>query len=892
MYKDKTIYLIDGSAYIYRAYHAIRGLSNSKGLPTNAVLGFTKMLLKLIEDRNPEYVGMFFDVKGPTFRHEMFDAYKANRPPMPEDLSIQIPYIKDITKGFNIPVVEMSGYEADDLIGTLARKAEDAGFSVIMVTGDKDFMQLVTDKSIIWDPMKEKTIDSDFIKDTYGLEPRQMVDVMGLSGDSADNIPGVPGMGPKTSLALIKTFGSMERLYEQVDTIKKKKQHENLVRHKEQALLSRELVKINDSIPLSFTPEDFKYKAPDSAVLSGLFKKLEFRQLQQSVIKRADLSKKKYKAVLSIDELSDLISILETSGLFSLDTETTSKDPMAAELVGLSFSVKADEAFYIPCAHEYKDAPKQLKRDEVLKMLKPVLENHKLKKIGQNIKYDWIVLKRHGINLSGVIFDTMLASYLINPSKRAHNLDQIALDFLDHKTISYQEVAGKGKKASCFSKVSLEKAVPYACEDADITLMAYNVLMPMLKDMGLEELFEKVEMPLVPVLMKMEMTGINVDREKLMVLSKSFEHQLDQLESSIYSIAGEEFNIRSSQQLGKILFEKLKLPVQKKTKKKTGYSTDVDVLEVLAEQHELPALILRHRTLAKLKSTYADALIDLTNPETGRIHTSYNQTVTATGRLSSSEPNLQNIPVRTDEGKEIRKAFIPRKGWYLLAADYSQIELRILAHYSDDKILIKAFKEDEDIHTRTATEVFQVFPSLINSELRQQAKVINFGIIYGMSPYGLSKELGISRKMAKTYIHNYFTRYKGVKQFIDETIEQAGISKKTSTLLGRIRLLPDINSSNKNLREFAERTAINTPIQGTAADLIKIAMITVDSAFTEEGLKSAMLLSVHDEIVFEVPPDELDTVRTLVKDIMEGVWNLKVPLKVNMAVGENWAEAK
>jgi len=891
MYKDKTIYLIDGSAYIYRAYHAIRGLSNSKGLPTNATFGFTKILLKLIEDRNPEYVGMFFDVKGPTFRHKMFDAYKANRPPMPEDLSIQIPYIKDITKGFNMQVVEMSGYEADDLIGTLARKAENAGFSVIMVTGDKDFMQLVTKNSIIWDPMKEKTIDNDFIKDTYGLEPGQMVDVMGLSGDSADNIPGVPGIGPKTAVSLIKTFESIELLYEQVDAIKKKKQHENLVRYKEQALLSKELVKINDKVPLSFTPEDFKYKAPDSAVLSGLFKKLEFRQLQQSVLKRTDLSKKKYRPVFKIDELNELVAYLEVSGLFALDTETTSKDPMAADLVGLSFSVRADEAFYIPCAHEYKDAPKQLKRDEVLKRLKPVLENHKIKKIGQNIKYDWIVLSRHGINLSGVIFDTMLASYLINPSKRAHNLDQIALDFLDHKTISYEEVAGKGKKASCFSKVPLEKAVPYACEDADITLMAYNVLMPMLKDMGLEELFEKVEMPLVPVLMKMEMTGINVDREKLMALSKSFEHQLEQLESSIYSIAGEEFNIRSSQQLGKILFEKLKLPVQKKTKKKTGYSTDVDVLEVLAEHHELPALILRHRTLAKLKSTYADALIDLTNLETGRIHTSYNQTVTATGRLSSSEPNLQNIPVRTDEGREIRKAFIPKKGWHLLAADYSQIELRILAHYSDDKILIKAFKEDEDIHTRTATEVFQVFPSLINSELRQQAKVINFGIVYGMSPYGLSKELGISQKMAKTYIHNYFTRYKGVKQFIDETIKQAGISKKTSTLLGRIRLLPDINNSNKNLREFAERTAINTPIQGTAADLIKIAMITVDSAFREKGLKSAMLLSVHDEIVFEVPPDELDTVSNLVKEIMESVWDLKVPLKVNIAVGKNWAEA-
>lgn len=892
MYKDKTIYLIDGSAYIYRAYHAIRELSNSKGLPTNAAFGFTKILLKLIEDRNPEYVGMFFDVKGPTFRHEMFDAYKANRPPMPEDLSIQIPYIRDITKGFNIPVVEMSGYEADDLIGTLARKAEDAGFSVIMVTGDKDFMQLVTKNSIIWDPMKEKTIDSDFIKDTYGLEPGQMVDVMGLSGDSADNIPGVPGIGPKTAVSLIKAFGSIELLYEQVDAIKKKKQYENLVRYKEQALLSRELVRINDNVSLSFTPEDFKYKAPDSAVLSELFKKLEFRQLQQSVLKQTDLSGKKYRPVFNIEELSDLVTILEASGLFALDTETTSKDPMAAELVGLSFSVKADEAFYIPCAHEYEDAPKQLKLDEVLKRLKPVLENHKIKKIGQNIKYDWIVLLRHGIRLSGVIFDTMLASYLINPSKRAHNLDQIALDFLDHKTISYEEVAGKGKNASCFSKVSLEKAVPYACEDADITLMAYNVLMPMLKDMGLEELFEKVEMPLVPVLMKMEMTGINVDREKLMILSKSFEHQLEQLEAGIYSIAGEEFNIRSSQQLGRILFEKLKLPVQKKTKKKTGYSTDVDVLEVLAEQHELPALILRHRTVAKLKSTYADALTDLINPETGRIHTSYNQTVTATGRLSSSEPNLQNIPVRSDEGREIRRAFIPRKGWSLLAADYSQIELRILAHYSDDKILIKAFKENEDIHIRTATEVFQVFPSLITSELRQQAKVINFGIVYGMSPYGLSKELGISQKMAKTYIHNYFTRYRGVKEFIDKTIKEARISKKTSTLLGRIRLLPDINNSNKNLREFAERTAINTPIQGTAADLIKIAMITVDSAFTEKGLKSAMLLSVHDEIVFEVPHDELDTVRSLVKDIMESVWDLKVPLKVNLAVGENWAEAK
>jgi DNA polymerase-1 len=485
----------------------------------------------------------------------------------------------------------------------------------------------------------------------------------------------------------------------------------------------------------------------------------------------------------------------------------------------------------------------------------------------------------------------MLASYLINPSKRAHSLDQIALDFLDHKTITYQDIMGKGKKDMSFAEVPLEKAVPYACEDADITLMAYNVLMPMLEEAGLRELLEKVEMPLVPVLMKMELTGICVDKEKLRDLSKSFEHQLDELESRIYAVAGEEFNIRSSQQLGDILFEKLKLPVQKKTKKKTGYSTDVDVLTALADQHELPELMLRHRTLAKLKSTYTDALMDLAHPETGRIHTSYNQTVTATGRLSSSNPNLQNIPVRTDEGMEIRRAFVPRKGWTMVSADYSQIELRILAHHADDEILIKAFRDDEDIHTRTATEVFQVFPSFATSELRNQAKVINFGIVYGMSPYGLSKELGISQKMAKTYIDNYFKRYKGVKQFMDQTIIDARETKRTSTLLGRIRLLPDINSSNKNVREFAERTAINTPIQGTAADLIKLAMINIDAAFREKGLRAAMLLSVHDEIVFEVPQEELATVKDLVKEIMEGIWELKVPLKVNVVVGSNWAEA-
>jgi DNA polymerase I len=891
MKNDRTLYLIDGSAYIYRAYHAIRSLTNSKGLPTNAAFGFTRMLIKLIEDRSPEYVVMFFDAKGPTFRHEIYQDYKANRPPMPEDLSIQIPYIKEITHGFNIPVIEMQGFEADDLIGTFKWRAEKAGFFVVMVTGDKDFVQLVSDNAVIWDPMKEKTIDINTVRDDLGVEPYQMIDVMALSGDASDNIPGVPGIGPKTALSLIKTFKTVERLYESVHTITKKKQQENLVQHKKQAFLSKELVKIHIDVPFPFNPENFKYQAPDNTRLSKLFKELEFRQLQQSFPKRSDLSNKNYHAVYDMSTLFDLIGRLEKTEMFAIDTETTSKDPMKANLVGLSFSMKPDEAFYIPCAHDYPEAPIQLELKKVLSQLKPVLENPDIKKIGQNIKYDWMVLKRHGINLAGVMFDTMLASYLINPSKRAHNLDQIALDFLDHQTITYKEILGKGKKDVSFAEIPLEKAVPYSCEDADITLMAYHVLMPLINNAGLMELYNNVELPLVPVLMNMEMTGVCVDKQKLIDLSKSFEHQLEQLESMIYSMSGEEFNIRSSQQLGRILFEKLKLPVQKKTKKKTGYSTDVNVLTALADKHELPEIILRHRTLAKLKSTYTDALLDLVHPETGRIHTSYNQTVTATGRLSSSDPNLQNIPIRTDEGMEIRKAFVPRKGWTLVSADYSQIELRILAHYAADDILIEAFKNDEDIHTRTATEVFQVFPSFVTSELRRQAKVINFGIVYGMSPYGLSKELGISRKMAKIYIDNYFARYKGVKRFVDQTISEARKTQKTSTLLGRIRLLPDINSSNKVVREFAERTAINTPVQGTAADLIKLAMIRVDAAFREGGLNSTMLLSVHDEIVFEVPPEELASVKVLVKEIMEGIWNLKVPLKVNLASGNNWAKA-
>ena len=885
------LYLIDGSAYVYRAFHAVRGLTNSRGMPTNAAFGFTRMLIKLMQERAPQHVAMFFDAKGPTFRHEIYSGYKANRPPMPDDLVVQLPWIKKITAGFNIPVIEMAGYEADDLIGTYARLAEAAGYEVVMITGDKDFVQLVTDKASIWDPMKDKIMDLAGVRSEFDLSPSQIIDMMGLSGDTADNVPGVPGIGPKTALDLIQTYGSMEALYERIDTLKAQKQREKLLANKEQAFLSRRLVTIDTQAPVAFEPRDFTVEPPDEAVLGQLFQELEFRQLQQEFQQSLPEESTAYSPVLTREELAGLVQRLERCERFAVDTETTSQNPMAAALVGISIALKPNEAFYIPLAHRYIGAPEQLRLEFVLEQLRPVFENDRIHKVGQNIKYDWTVLRRHGLDLKGVSFDTMLASYLLNPSKRAHNLDQIALDYLDHKNITYSEVAGKGKKAVTFDQVTLEQAVPYACEDADITLRARDVLWPRLEELGLLELLDTVEMPLVPVLMEMEMTGVRLDLDKLQQLSKSFAHQLERLEEDIHAMAGERFNIQSSQQLGRILFEKLKLPTAKKTRKKTGYSTDVEVLTRLAEEHELPAFILRHRSLAKLKSTYVDALMDQVDAETGRIHTSFNQTVAATGRLSSSDPNLQNIPIRTEEGREIRKAFVARPGWVLMSADYSQIELRILAHYADDPHFIDAFLEEEDIHTRTAAEVFQTLPEEVTAELRRQAKAINFGIVYGMSAFGLSRELGISPKMAQIYIDSYFERYRGIKNYMEQAIEQARQSQRSCTMLGRVRLLPDIASSNAAVRQFAERTAINTPIQGTAADLIKVAMIRMQKTLDEKSLKSRMLLSVHDEIVFEVPLEELETMKQLAPRIMENVWELKVPLKVNVAWGGNWAEA-
>jgi len=888
----KTIYLVDGSGYIHRAYHAVRHLSTSQGLPTNATFGFTNMVLKLLSEKNPEYVAMALDAKGPTFRHTLYAAYKANRPSMPEDLVVQLPYIKQVVEGMNIPVLELAGYEADDIIGTVVRLAEDAGFKVVMVTGDKDFRQLVSRHSTMWDPMRDRTIAYGDFKKEVGLEPLQWVDVMALAGDTSDNVPGVPGVGEKTAVELIQRFGSLDGVFENIDQLKnKRKLWENLTTHREQALLSRRLVSIDTEVPLRVDLPSFRMEPPDRAKLVDLFKTLEFQKLQERFSITQDLSGKDYHAITDEKALESLIDALKRSPVFAVDLETTAKDPMLASIVGISFSCVPDQAVYIPLGHTRTEGEPQLDMESTLSKLRPFLEDPGLAKVGQNIKYDWIVLKRAGVDLKGVVFDTMVASYLLDPGRRVHSLENIAATYLNHRMITYEEVTREKKGQKGFEEVLIKDAVPYACEDADVTLSAYQVLKKKLEGQGLDDLFHDVEMPLISALVDMEIAGIAVDEGRLKTISKDFEGKLAQIEENIYTIAGERFNIQSPQQMGHILFDKLGLSLQKKTKKKTGYSTDVEVLTALSAEHELPALVLAYRSLAKLKSTYADALVGLIHPETHRIHTSYNQTVTATGRLSSSNPNLQNIPVRTEEGRSIRAAFVAREGCLLLSADYSQIELRVLAHYSKDPILVEAFETDQDVHTRTAAEVFQLFPSMITPDMRRQAKVINFGIIYGMGPFRLAKELGISQKMARTYIDHYFTRYEGVKRFIDETIKGARQSGEVRTLLGRVRRLPDILSTNRTVREFSERTAVNTPLQGTAADLIKLSMIGIHEALVRQELKAKMLLQVHDELVFEVPREERDHVTDLVRSIMEGVYDLEVPLKVNISAGDNWAEA-
>ncbi len=884
-----TLYLIDGNSYIYRAYHAIRNLSTSKGFPTNAIYGFITMLQKIVKEKKPDYLAIAFDAKGPTKRHKAYEEYKAHRPEMPKDLIPQIPLIHKMVEAFNIPVILMEGYEADDLIGTISKKAEKE-FEVVIVTGDKDMLQLISPDVKIYDTLKDRVFEEKDVIERFGVGPDKMIEIMGLMGDASDNIPGVHGIGEKTATALIAEFGSIENLLSNIDKLKKPKLAEALKESRDIARLSRELATIITDCPIEINLNEYKRKEPDNALLIGLFRELEFtRLLKQVAGEPSSLENMRYKTILKEDELFSLINSIREKGLLAIDTETTSEDPMLAEIVGISASMEINEAFYIPVGHHYLGAPEQLKRELVLNQFKPLLEDEKIKKYGQNIKYEIIVFKNYGIILTGISFDTMVASYLLNPNRYSHSLNNIALEYMNHIMTTYKDVTGKGKKQKGFSEVDIETATKYSCEDADITYQLTKKLGPMLKEQDLERLFYDVELPLVTVLSEIEMNGFKVDIALLGELSKELDSQLNNIVKKIYALAGGEFNINSPKQLSEILFTRLGLKPVKKTK--TGHSTDEEVLTTLAKTHDIPLELLNYRQLMKLKSTYIDALPRMVHPKTGRIHTSLNQTVTSTGRLSSSEPNLQNIPIRTEHGKRIREAFVAEKGNLLLAADYSQIELRILAHMSGDPALIDSFKKDEDIHTRTAVGLFAVAPDKVDSNMRRFAKTVNFGILYGMSPYGLSSDLGISVEEAKAYIDNYFAHYKGVRAFIDRTIAEAKEKGYVTTILNRRRQIPELRSENGATRGFGERSAINAPIQGSAADLIKMAMISISKRLLKENLKSMMILQVHDELVFEAPEGEIELMKKLVKDEMENVMPLSVPIKVDMGMGKNWREA-
>ncbi len=893
MAKERDIiYLIDGSTYIHRAYHAIRHLANSKGFPTNAVFGFTKMILKLYEEKRPEYVAIVFDAKGPTFRHALYTDYKATRPPMPDDLVIQLPHIKKIVESLNIKTIEKEGFEGDDIIGTLARMGEEAKYNVIMVTGDKDFKQLITQHTSIWDTMRDRFIDLNAFVKEYNLKPTQMIDLMGLSGDSSDNIPGVVGVGEKTAADLVREYGTLEGVFQNLHNIKRKKLRENLEKCEQDAVLSKRLVTIDRFVPIDVAIDDLKVGSPNQKELAEIFRELEFRGLWDRFAPTPDTIDADYQLCLTKKDLTALAARIRNRGLVSIDTETTSNDPHRAELVGISFSLEENRAYYLPLGHTYIGAPKQLDRKVALDLLRPMLEDNTVSKVGQNIKYDALVFKRNDVDLNDISFDTMIASYVINPGLRQHNLDYLAQHYLNHKMISYEAITGKGKNAVCFSDVDVDRAKEYSCEDADITLRLKSVLEAKLKEDMNQGLFHDLEMMLLPVLMDMEFTGIKIDIPFFSQMSRDFAKQIQGIQQEIVKEAGMEFNINSPQQLGFVLFEKLRLPVQGKTVKTKAYSTDVKVLKRLAAaDYKIPQLILRYRTLSKLKSTYLDALVKMVNPSTGRIHTSYNQTVTATGRLSSSNPNLQNIPVRGDEGREIRKGFIADEGRLLLSADYSQVELRVFAHYSGDVAFMEAFRREEDIHSRTASEILGVSLKELTPDMRRIAKAINFGIIYGMGPLKLADELGIDSKTAKDYIDSYYRRYKGVERYKETMIKQAKENGFVTTLFNRRRYLPEITSEKQRIRAEAERMAVNTPIQGTAADLIKKAMINIHTRLKEKGFQTKMLLQVHDELVFEVPEEEIAEVSPIIKYEMETVYPLHVPLKVDMASGRNWDEA-
>ncbi len=891
MNTQMQVFLVDGQSYIYRAFYAVKELTTSKGFPTNAIFGFVNMLQRIRDGYAPSHLAVIFDAKGKNFRHDLYPNYKVRRLAMPETMRPQIPRIKEIVRAYHIPVIEQEGYEADDIIATLAVRWEQEGADVVIVSGDKDLMQLVSERVTMLDTTKDERIGVEQVKGKFGVEPARVVDMQGLIGDPTDDIPGVPGVGEKTAIKLMNEWHTLENLLAHVNEISGKlgdKIRENV----ELARVSKQLATLRRDVPVEIELAALERRDPDRAQLKALFTEFEFRRLLADLESpwedppEEQAAVGEYETVRAPSQLKQVVKAIQDAKTFCFDTETTSLNTLDAELVGVSLAIEDGKAWYIPVGHRFEDAAPQLTLKEVVTALHTLLEDPSLSMLGQNVKYDIMVLEKYGLwprNLAG---DTMIASYLLNPSRR-HNLTDLAREHLQYRMLEYDTVTEGGKKN--FAEVSVADATRYSGEDADITLRLAHLLFPQVQAEGMGQLFTEVEVPLAAVLARMELTGIRIDLDLLAVLSREFGQRRQELEKEIYELAGETFNIGSPQQLQMILFEKLGLPRGKKTK--TGSSTDSSVLEALAEKYPLPAKILDYRGFTKLQNTYVDALPKLIHAKTGRIHTSFNQTVTVTGRLSSSNPNLQNIPARSEEGRRIRAAFVPAQGYVMLSADYSQIELRLLAHLSQDPVLVESFQKGQDVHARTASELFATPLHSISSDQRREAKTINFGIIYGMGAQRLARSLSIPFKTAQDYISQYFARYTGIKAYMDSVLVEARKRGYVTTLFGRRRYVPDLQSKNLQLAAAAERMAVNTPIQGTAADLIKMAMVAIDKRLMQDRLPARMLLQVHDELLFEVQEDKVEQVKQCVRELMESVMPLRVPLKVDIGAGLNWAEA-
>ena len=885
------IFIIDGSSYLYRAFHAMPPLSTSKGQPTGAVKGVTNMLMNLKKDSEGSPIIVVFDAKGKTFRNEIYSEYKANRPPMPDELRLQLDPVKSICRAIGFPLIEIEGVEADDVIATITRMAKDAKYKCVVSSLDKDLMQLVEDPdTTLMNTMKHEIFNEEKVFEKFGVEPNQIRDMLALVGDSSDNIPGVPKVGQKTAAKWLNEYSNLDGVIKNADLIKGVV-GDNLRNSLSELQRNVDLVSLKEDVDLNVNFEDLLKLNPNQEELDKIFKDLEFSPINKDKDEQAPKKNGKYQTVLSKKDLNSWINKIKKSKAFAIDTETDSVQTVSANMLGISLSVAENEGCYIPIGHDYEGCPEQLSMDEVITVLGPVIEENQDKIVGQNLKFDIPILSRHGINITKFLADTMLMSYVLNSTATRHGMDRLADYYLNYTTTKYTDVTGTASKQISFAQVKLDVATDYAAEDADITLRLYNVLSPLLKEKPIQEkLLEDLEYPLVHVLSRVEQNGAKIDKKKLANHSKELSEKIDELSSAAFKIAGEEFNLDSPKQLLEILYEKLGLPVLKKTPKGQP-STNEDTLQRLSEEYELPKIILQYRTLAKLKSTYTDSLINIENPKTKRIHTSYQQAVTSTGRLSSTEPNLQNIPIKTAEGRRIREAFVPEKGNILISADYSQIELRIMAHLSDDKNLTNAFNNDIDVHSSTAAEVFGVSIEDVSQDQRRSAKAINFGLMYGMSAFGLTRQLGIPRGEAQEYLDTYFARYTGVRDYMDNIKAKAKEDKFVETIMGRRLYLNEINAANGLRRQAAERAAINAPLQGSAADIIKKAMLDIDQLLLNEMQEVKMIMQVHDELVFECPKDNADMVMQKMKDTMEKTVKLNIPLIAEAAIGYNWNEA-